>query len=251
MKEKKTVDGGNGPEGIQSMYNFVSDPNLGLTQVAVRRIPCACAGCITQQSLLWDMSVALAESQPRYSNGTERANPCKNADVFQEHNDWKIVQLIELAGNNTGNLPSLESEIEDVESTEDMVLHSIEDRAAAAVTVGKVGAYDLDTPDENESFYLVTWLSKPYILQEDTIDPWGSRRNLPKGTFVAKAKYWTKIKYTGDWYVKGVEEDQECYVEMKNVIKADIHMVPFCPRQNKFPSQMKNTDKEYIQQRAI
>ena len=39
--------------GISAMYNFRTDPDLGIGKIAIRRIPCACDGCLDQLNSVW------------------------------------------------------------------------------------------------------------------------------------------------------------------------------------------------------
>ena len=33
---------------VSVMYNFKSDPDMGIREIAIRRIPCACNDCLKQ-----------------------------------------------------------------------------------------------------------------------------------------------------------------------------------------------------------
>jgi len=39
--------------GISAMYNFRADPDLGIGKIAIRRIYCACDGCMDQLNSVW------------------------------------------------------------------------------------------------------------------------------------------------------------------------------------------------------
>ena len=46
---KKTIGMKNGKMmGISAIYNFRSDPDMGIGKIAIRRIPCACNGYLEQ-----------------------------------------------------------------------------------------------------------------------------------------------------------------------------------------------------------
>ena len=38
---------------ISAMYNFRSDPDMGIGKIAIRRIPCACNRCLEQLDSVW------------------------------------------------------------------------------------------------------------------------------------------------------------------------------------------------------
>ena len=40
--------------GISAMYNFRVDPDLGIGKIDIRRIPCACDGCLEQLTSVWE-----------------------------------------------------------------------------------------------------------------------------------------------------------------------------------------------------
>ena len=46
MRKKKLI-------GKSAMYNFRADPNLGIGKIAIRRILCACDGCLDQLNSVW------------------------------------------------------------------------------------------------------------------------------------------------------------------------------------------------------
>ena len=39
--------------GISAMYNFRSDPDIGIKKIDIRRILCACNGCLEQLNSVW------------------------------------------------------------------------------------------------------------------------------------------------------------------------------------------------------
>ena len=69
-------------------YNIRADPDLGLGQIALRRIPCACTGCLAQLAKPWQPNIAVSE-QPRYKTGN-----CELAPIFADGlNDWHITYV--------------------------------------------------------------------------------------------------------------------------------------------------------------
>jgi hypothetical protein len=69
-------------------YNIRTDPDLGLNQAAVRRIPCACQECFRQLSSPW-VNGLTASNQPRCKAGNRL---CQWWPIFSGLNDWSIVE---------------------------------------------------------------------------------------------------------------------------------------------------------------
>ena len=50
---------------ISAMYNFKADPDLEIGNIAIRRISCACDGCLDQLNFVWK-GRTVDEEQPKY-----------------------------------------------------------------------------------------------------------------------------------------------------------------------------------------
>ena len=50
---------------ISAMYNFKADPDLEIGNIAIRRIPCACDGCLDQLNFV-GKGRTIDEEQPKY-----------------------------------------------------------------------------------------------------------------------------------------------------------------------------------------
>jgi hypothetical protein len=74
---------------MMECYNIRADPDLGLGVVALRRIPCACQGCLLQLSQPWKVGVPPSE-QPRYAEGNHK---CERWHIFHGLNDWHILPI--------------------------------------------------------------------------------------------------------------------------------------------------------------
>jgi hypothetical protein len=115
--------------GVGTMYNVRTDPDLGLGRAAVRHIPCACTSCIVQLYKPWENNVE-PEEQPRYK-GSEK---CKFWPIFEGANDWTIVTAE----------PTKSSDYEEVEQTQEVALRGIAAMMAERMEEEKYGAFMTD-----------------------------------------------------------------------------------------------------------
>jgi len=158
--------------GLSAMYNIRADPELGAGQIAVRRIPCACIGCLNRFERL---------IKERY---TGTCTECKYHSIFLGTNDWKIVTLAAKS-----NCPD-----EDLEEAKMIVLESMAENAASEVKIGNVGAFSTEDP-AYEGFYLVEWTSLPFKAQEDHyLHEYEPPMFIKKGDLLAKAKYTVRVQ---------------------------------------------------------
>jgi hypothetical protein len=74
-------------DGIMTCCNVRTDPQLGINQAAVRRIPRACEERFKQLSSLWVNGLAIS-NQPRHKAGNQL---CKWWPMFSGLNNWSIV----------------------------------------------------------------------------------------------------------------------------------------------------------------
>ena len=68
--------------GISVMYNFRSDPNMGIGKIDIKRMPCACNGCLEQLYSVWKTGTVDKE-QGRYKT----SDRCKMKTIFDGLND--------------------------------------------------------------------------------------------------------------------------------------------------------------------
>jgi len=198
--------------GIGAYYHFVADPMLPMGVLAARRIPCACVKCIEKQNLPWDAGV-LPKDQGRYSRNTE----CVYFDALGKYNDWSIIQL---KADKKNDEPTL---IKARQST----LRGFTARNAASIVAGNVGAFSTNDP-EADGYYLVTWTSPPYTLQEKvTLREYDPPAVIAKGELVADAIYWSKVNRAPNWYM--LETDSAKYgtmVVLRHVLVPDVGIHP-------------------------
>jgi hypothetical protein len=191
--------------GIGAMYNFRTEPELGLGRAAARRIPCGCTGCMTNLSKEWKAGVP-AEKQDRYG-GSET---CKWWAVFQGLNDWTILTLNKGASTDD----------EDLEESMEVALRGIAIMNAERMVEGEYGAFMTDDPDA-DGYYVVTWTSPPYTLQEDLrLEEYMPAIIIEKGELVCNALYWSKVRGARRWYVEELESTT--VVRVKQVVAPKV-----------------------------
>ena len=76
--------------GVSAMYNFRPDPDLGVGKIAIRRIPCACDGCLGQLNYVWKEGT-IDEEQPRYKTTLK----CELKHILECLNEWRVTNLLQ------------------------------------------------------------------------------------------------------------------------------------------------------------
>ena len=74
---------------MKHFYHIICDPDLGEGFCAMRRIPCACSGCVEQLSKPWLPSLGKTQ-QPRYVIEPET---CKYSSILRGYNKWYFSKL--------------------------------------------------------------------------------------------------------------------------------------------------------------
>ena len=74
---------------MKHFYHIRCDPGLGEGFCAMRRIPCACSGCVEQLSKPWLPNLKKTQ-QPRY---VIKPETCKCSSILRGYNKWYIVKL--------------------------------------------------------------------------------------------------------------------------------------------------------------
>ena len=69
--------------GVSAVYNFRSDPDMGIGKITIKRISCACDGCLEQLYSVWKTGTVDKE-QGRYKT----SNKCEMKTIFDGLNDW-------------------------------------------------------------------------------------------------------------------------------------------------------------------
>jgi len=194
-----------GRYGIGSHYCFVGDPLLGL-KIVTRRFFCVCEGCKSKLS-----SSIISE---RYSGPFDM---CKY---------WPIFMIDETRGwNDTRILSFVPGKACDQDEVEETFVHTLKELGKTIsrhVVVGGVGAYAVD--DDHHQYYLVQWVDVPREIEEDEmIMVENSMMTVSKGDWVCEGKWFDRVERTKCWYTLG---DTTVTVRMKNVLHADLVMVP-------------------------
>jgi hypothetical protein len=197
--------------GILAMYHLRTDPDLGIGKAALRRIPCLCAACVMQLNLPWQPGI-LPMAQPRYLTSEN----CQWWSLFAGLNSWNIVSL----------LPTKESNPDEIEEAQAIVLDGIGTMMSELVRVGHFGAFMTDDPDA-DGYYLVNWTSVPYTLQEEIeLDEYTPPIRIAKGELVCDAAYWYKVPRAKLWYTRPRPGDATTTIRMRQVIAADMALSP-------------------------
>jgi hypothetical protein len=209
--------------GLIAHYNFRFDPDLPLNMVAVRRIPCACDGCLDQLTLPWDKTLDDPKLQARYSPVGAR---CKYHQMFGSLNDWKLKKLTR----------HKEGDPDELEETFAEVLLGVSERNAKEIKKNHCGAVNW-----NEGFYVIQWTGEPCTLQQD--ETWNdcTPPMLAKaGELVCKGRYLQRVPRARNWHTHaGPEEDTT--VRLKHVVATDLLMMEEAP-DNKLPTSCRRAD---------
>ena len=210
-------------EGISSMYNIRTDPDLGPKRAMIRRFPCLCPGCVAKLLLPWEDGID-PQNQPRY----QTPGACKFVQVFGDQNKWTFVRLEE----------TTESNQEESNEIQQNVLTAFSTRVAANVEVEGFGALLTDDPD-SEGFYIVQWTSEPYVLQEDTkLTEYDPVVTLPAGTQVCNARYWLQVSGATSWYVADTAETGLTVVRMQHVVHSTVSLIKLSDEHNPAPPHL-------------
>jgi hypothetical protein len=194
--------------GILAHYNLRCEKDLGIGVAAVRRIPCACAGCLEQLAKRWQPGVQ-ANQQPRYVSSTT----CHLWPIFEGLNDWIIITLE----------PTASTSREEIEETWAVALEGIATRMAEKVEVGMFGTFQTDDPDA-DGYYLVEWTSVPYTVQDNVeLTEYDPPIQIEKGELVCDGKYWNKVPRAKLWYTRPTEP-LPTVVRMQQVVSSKVEL---------------------------
>jgi hypothetical protein len=194
--------------GILARYNLRCEKDLGIGVAAVRRIPCACAGCLEQLAKPWQPGVH-ANQQSRYASSTT----CHFWPIFEGLNDWIIITLE----------PTANTSREEIEETWAEALDGIATRMAEKVEVGMFGAFQTADPD-TDGYYLVEWTSVPNTIQEDVmLTKYDPPIQIKEGELVCDANYWNKVPRAKLWYTRPTEP-LSTVVRMQQVVSSKVEL---------------------------
>ena len=196
---------------MRDLYHIRCDPDLGLGKCAMRRIPCACIACRQSLNQLWQSNVD-ADKQPRYAG---HVVDCKYASIMGTYNKWYIVDLV--VSDQVAN----ESDIDFIEEVQETILDSISAVFAEQIIISNYGAFHTDDVCTS-GYYIVQWLSMPYILAEPYIcNEYTPPQIIPQGTFVCKAQFLNPLGTNTFWY-HDPPSPLPVMVKMKQVIHANL-----------------------------
>mmetsp|Transcript_39227 Transcript_39227/g.95297 ORF Transcript_39227/g.95297 Transcript_39227/m.95297 type:complete len:477 (-) Transcript_39227:173-1603(-) len=201
-------------QGIIAHYSIRVCKELGLGRAALRRIPCACPSCKRQMHLPWCPNVE-AKQQPRYAipRDCEMWPIFKSEDGTWGWNDWKIVDIV--TGSNKNRRENTEAAQGRAKRA---VLVTIADRMVNAIKVGDSGAINVDDT-EYEGFYLCTWTSLPYTLQEDKLlQEYDPPMQIKAGEHVCDASYWNLVPRARFWYTPDMSEQGKTVVRLQQIL---------------------------------
>ena len=225
--------------GMKELYHIRCDPDLGVGYCSMRRVPCACEGCLEQLSHEWlpDTEKTL---QPRYAVEAEN---CKYSSILRGYNKWYITELTLIEGS--------EKE-EDTDYRHELVLSGMSWAAADQIEMDTMGAFQTSDPD-TPGYYIVQWVGEAYTLQEQyschAFDP---PNIICEGEMVCEAKFWTPMNKGSFWYYEP-GEDINVMVNLNQVVMPCLELLSkTLPREFKQHSEMHpkflspNTHKELL-----
>ena len=138
---------------MKHFYHIICDPELGEGFCAMRRIPCACSGCVEQLSKPCLPNFEKTQ-QPRYFIEPEI---CKYSSILRGYNKWYISKF---------NLKKETTNPNKMKIKYELVLQGMTQAAADAIEYNTMGAFQ--TSDCNKhGYYIVKRTGNAYNLQEN------------------------------------------------------------------------------------
>jgi len=209
IKKVATGYGKGKHNGVMGHYNIHANSMLGVGCVAVCRIPCACVGCRAQLQMAWVPNVPFKQ-QPQYKASVT----CKNREIFQELNDWKLITLVDADG----------SHLEMNDKVHEDILLAISKTLLGEVEIGGYGAVSTDDP-EADGYYVLQWETKARQLDEDL--EVSDDVVIEKDEWVVDGIYLNKVPRAKQWYTKAPANDEDglrTTVQMKHVVSAKLDL---------------------------
>ena len=231
------INNDGGKNGIRFHYNFRADPKLQIGQIAVRRIPCACDGCLEQLEQPWVPKVPF-HNQPRYKGGNTK---CVYWNIFEGLNDWLLITMNDKVSSD-GTID--QSIVED----------TLQCNTASVADEVSINAYcALATNDNNVKvgYYILQWKSLPYVLPEDiSITTFKPPMMLKKGDMVCDAVFLNDVKHCKLVYTHGDEEALKTVVRLQHVVTANVEMIPITEK-NDLPSKLSRIYRYIANKEAV
>lgn len=199
--------------GIMYHHNFRADPKLPIGKIAVRRIPCACKGCIDQLNLPWLPNQPF-DKQPRYKGGNMN---CMYWEVFNGLNDWLLIDILDTVTDDQRK--------EELQSIMDDSLLCNAMHVANLVKKNGYGAFATEDNSVKVGYYIVQWTSVPYYLHKDeTLTTFDPPMHLKAGDVVCDAVYLNAVFFSKFVYTHSTSPDMRTKVLLKHVAEGDIEV---------------------------
>ena len=117
---------------MKHFYHTRCDPELGEGFCAMRRIPCACSGCVEKLSKPWLPNLEKMQ-QPHYFIKPET---CEYSSILRGYNKWYIAKL---------NLKKETTNPNEMKIKDELVLQGMTQAAADEIEYNTMGAFKLAT----------------------------------------------------------------------------------------------------------
>ena len=135
---------------MKHFYHIRCDPELGEVFCAMRRIPCACTGCVEKLSKPW-LPYLEKTQQPGYVNEPET---CKYSSMLWGYIKWYITKL---------NLKKETTNPNETKIKNELFLQGMTQVASYKIEYNTMGAFQ--TSDCNtHGYYIVKWTVNAYTL---------------------------------------------------------------------------------------
>jgi len=201
-------------------YHVYCCPELGVGNVALRRIPCACIACDTAIRLPWLIGTQ-PEEQPRFKT----VEDCQYRKVLGVRNEWDVIRL---------EVDHSKANLDDVDAAREEVLLSLSSNIAANIEIGGYGAILTDGDGARDGYWLLEWTSDPYTCQETD-------------QLVCDGLYLDEVPGAPKWWTPS---GLRVTIPLANIVMADVDMDPIEVGRN-MPSSTRVDKKECLKQEAL
>jgi hypothetical protein len=137
---------------------------------------------------------------------------------YKGGNNWKICRLV----------PKTEADKKGAQESHHSVLGVMEACMSLIIHEGEVGAIRM-ADEATMGYYVVKWLSEPYMLQEETE---GMSGMICVGTMVANMLYFNQVERARNWYT---QSNMSTVVEVRYVLLTGFQLKPISET-NKLPT---------------
>lgn len=186
--------------GLAAMYNIRADHELGVGMIAVRRIPCACGGCLGRLQL------------PINQRYTGLCSECKYYQIFLGTNNWHIIKLAARK-----DCPD-----DDLEEAKMIVLDSMAQNSASEIQIGNIGAFETED-SAYKGYYLVEWTGLPFkSLHDHSLDEYNPPMSVKKDDLLVTARYLDVVPRAPNWWCP---VDQTVTVRLQQILATNIQLI--------------------------